>query len=236
MPALVEYIQGQIWLCEYPVHYFGLDFNSRMTVIRLDGGSVLLHSPCAIDEPLKQAIEEIGPVTQIVAPGTYHYFHIASAQDAFPQAQTFICPGIEQKLPELEFDGFLGDKPALAWSGDFEQVLVRGNRFIREVAFFHKPSRTLLLVDLVENIGDSTEGVGWGMKFWWKIVFRMWNKAKPAPEYQLGWNNKNAARLSLERILEWEFERVIIAHGDLIEANAKSIVRSAWEPPLEGTH
>ncbi len=99
--------------------------------------------------------------------------------------------------------------------------------------FFHKPSRTLILVDLIENIGDKTRGVGWGLKFWWKLVFRMWNRPKPAPEYQLGWKDKVAARQSLLQILGWNFERVIISHGDLIDQNAKEVVRLAWKVPLE---
>ena len=115
---------------------------------------------------------------------------------------------------------------------DIEQVLVRGTRFIWEVAFFHKPSSTLVLTDLVENVGGHTEGVGWGLKLWFKFVFRMWNKAKPAPEYQMGWKDQPAAARSLERILRWGFERVVLAHGDLIETNARAIVRDAWRYPL----
>ena len=231
---MTELVPTKIWLCEYPVRYAGLDFSSRMTVIRLSDGTVMLHSPCDIDEAMKQRIESIGPVGHIVAPGSYHYFHVASAQEAFPEAQTYICPGIERKRPDLDFDWFLGDRAPEAWDGDIDQVLVRGTRYIWEVAFFHKPSRTLVLVDLVENIGDQTAGVGWGLKLWWKVVFRMWNHPKPAPEYQLGWKDKNAAGRSLERILRWDFERVILAHGDLIVTNAKATVREAWAVPLKG--
>ncbi len=230
---LVEYIPNQIWLCEYPVHYAGLDFYSRMTAIALPNGNLMLHSPCAIDPEMKQALDRIGKVAYIVAPGTYHYLHVPSAQQAFPEAETYICPGIERKRPDLEFDWILGDRSPDVWKDDLEQVLVRGNRFIWEVAFFHKSSRALVLVDLVENIGDRTEGVGWGLKLWWQVVFHMWNNPKPAPEYQLGWKDKKAARRSLESILQWDFERVILAHGDLIETNAKAVLRKAWAVPLE---
>jgi len=122
----------------------------------------------------------------IVAPGSYHYLHVSSAQRAFPEAETFICPGVERKNPEIEFDWLLGDRPDKRWEDDFEQVLVRGNRYIWEVAFHHKSSRTLILVDLIENITDKTEDVSWSLELWWKVVFRMWGNPKPAPEYQLG--------------------------------------------------
>jgi len=90
----------------------------------------------------------------------------------------------------------------------------------------------LLLVDLIENIGDATPDIGWQMKLWWKLVFRMWNKAKPAPEYQMGWKDKPAARASLEKILAWDFERIIISHGENIESDAKAIALKAWTGPL----
>jgi hypothetical protein len=87
----------------------------------------------------------------------------------------------------------------------------------------------LILVDLVENFGDATAQVDWKLKLWWKIVFHMWNTAKPAPEYQLGWRDRKAARDSLRRILRWDFQRVILAHGDLIEADARQVVEKAWQ-------
>ena len=36
------------------------------------------------------------------------------------------------------------------------------------------------LVDLVENIGDATPGTDRVLRFWWKVVMRMWNRARPA--------------------------------------------------------
>jgi hypothetical protein len=67
--ALTEYIPNQIWLNQYMIHFGGMDFYSRMTVIRLSDGSFLLHSPCHIDAQISRAIDNIGPVAHIVAPG-----------------------------------------------------------------------------------------------------------------------------------------------------------------------
>ena len=103
-----------------------------------------------------------------------------------------------------------------------------------EVAFFHRAAKVLILVDLIENIGDKTPEVDRVLKFWWKVVFRMWNHPKPAPEYQMGWRDKQAAAQSLRRILQWDFRRILLAHGDLIEKNAHEIARAAWAKPLGG--
>ena len=143
-------------------------------------GSLVAPSPCPIDAALKAELEGIGPVKHIVAPGTYHYFHVAEWQAAFPEATTWICPGVERKLPGLRFDWLLGDRSPQVWEDEIDQVLVRGTRFIVEIAFFHRVSRTLVLTDLVENIGDGSPGGSDRLlRFWWKSVFRMWNRPPP---------------------------------------------------------
>ncbi len=229
---LIQHTPGQIWITDYPVHYSGLDFSARMTVIRLPGRGLMLHSPCDIDSHMAAQLENLGEVACIVAPGSYHYFHVKSAQAAFPNAETWICPGIERKKPDLEFDWFLSDNSPPEWADTFDQCLVRGNRLIWEVAFLHKPSKTLILVDLIENIGDSTPHVDWKLKLWWKAVFRMWNRPRPAPEYQLGWKDRRAAKASLEHILGWDFTRIIVSHGDNIDEDAKAAAEAAWRDQL----
>jgi Domain of unknown function (DUF4336) len=229
---LTEYVPSRIWLKKYPVQYAGASFFARATFVRLSDGSVLVHSPCPIDETLEAELKGIGPVKHIVAPGSYHYFHVTAWQTAYPEATTWICPGVERKCPGLEFDWLLSDRAPEVWRGELDQALVRGNRFIWEVAFFDRPSKTLVLTDLIENIGEHTEGTDWVLKFWWKVVMRMWGRPRPAPEYQMGWQDKAAAKRSLQRILKWDFERIVIAHGDNIDANAKATAREAWAKPL----
>ncbi len=229
---LVEYAGGAIWLAEYPVHYAGCELTARMTVVKLSDGSLLLHSPCEIDDRLKAQLDALGPVSCIVAPGTYHYFYVTSAQQAYPEADTWICPGIERKRDDIDFDWILGNEPDAKWAGDLEQVLVRGTRYIWETVFFHRASKTLIVTDLIEYIGDKTPGAGGVLKFWWKAVFHMWNHPRPAPEYQMGWKNKKLVKHCLEGVLAWDFERIILAHGDNIESRAREMAEEAWRVPL----
>jgi hypothetical protein len=214
---------------EYPVRFAGMDLFGRMTIIRLRNGDLLIHDPCKIDNRVKIEIDAIGEVKYIVAPGSYHHLFVTDFQKNYPDAETFLCPGLEQKRPNIRFEWMLGNKPDHRWEDDLDQVLVHGTKYIREVAFFHRPTKTLILVDLLENIGDDYQHpTGLLIRFWWKVVFRMWNNPKAAPEYQIGWGNKNAVRKSLNKILNWKAGRVILAHGELIEDNANKVLRTAW--------
>jgi hypothetical protein len=104
---------------------------------------------------------------------------------------------------------------------------VQWTRVMREVAFFHRASRTLILVDLVENFTNATEGTNWFLRAAFRAV-GMWNRATPAPEYKMGWGDKALVRDAMQRIVAWDFDRVIVSHGDLITRDARDVVVRAW--------
>lgn len=204
-----------------------------MTVIRLASGELMLHSPCNITVAMAKEISALGSVAHIVAPGNFHHLYVPTAQAAFPSAKTWICPGIERKRRGLKYDGLLGDVAPVEWAAEMDQVLVQGSRIMREVAMFHRASRTLILVDLIENFTDATPHTGGALKFWFKYLLRMWNNPRPAPEYRIGWSDRQAAAKSLRCILAWDFDRIVLSHGDLVGRGAHEVAIKAWSGILE---
>ena len=234
MVNLKEYIKDQIWILEYPVQFFGMDLFARTTIIRLENGELIVHDPCKIDEVIKSEIDSLGVVKFIIAPGSYHHLFITDFQRKYPNAETYLCPGLERKRPDIKFDWILGNKPDQRWGDTLEQVLIQGTKYMWEVVFLHRPSKTLILVDLLENIGDDYQHkAGLLLQFWWRYIFRMWNNPKAAPEYQMGWGNKNIVKNGLNKILGWNAERVILAHGENIEKNVSGILNTAWKRVLD---
>jgi hypothetical protein len=220
-------VPDALWLREYPVRLGGARCNARMTLIKLRGGELLVHSPCAFDDALAAEVAALGRVAAIIAPGNFHWLHVRSCQRAFPDATTYVCPGVEKRAKDLAFDVTLGDDAPALWADELAQVVLQGTRVMREVAFLHRASRTLLLVDLVENFTPATPGTN----LFLRIVFRtigMWNRAVPAPEYRFAWGDKARVRESMERILAWDFDRVIVSHGDLVTRDARQTVAHAW--------
>jgi len=232
-PSLQQFAED-VYIAEYPIAFAGCRFNARMTVIRLSDGKLLLHSPCDIDDALKTQIDQLGEVSCIIAPGNYHYLHVTQCKQVFPSAQVYLSPGLEKKQPDLSEMGaqVLQDKDPL--DKNVDHVFLSGNRVINEIVFFHSPSKTLVLTDSIEYIGDDTPETNWVLRMWW-FIMRMWNKPKPAPEYQMGWmcKNKQESRDCMERILKWDFDKVIIAHGQNVTSDSKTVVREAWSSVLE---
>jgi hypothetical protein len=233
MDQLVEYIKDQIWILEYPIRFAGLNLFGRMTIVKLDNGNLFIHDPCEMSDLVRREIDAIGEVNYIVAPGSYHHLFVTDFQQKYPNAETFLCPGLERKRPDIKFEWILGNKPDQRWANVFDQVVIQGTKYMWEVAFFHKPSKTLILVDLLENIGDDFKHpTSLYLRFWWKVVYRMWNNPKAAPEYQMGWGKKDIVKEGLNKILSWKAERVILAHGELIERDVSNVLGSAWHKVL----
>lgn len=222
---LRELVRGQLWVKEHPVRLAGGRFLTRMTIMRLDDG-LCLHSPVEIDTATRSTIEGLGEVRAIIAPSTFHHFFVASAQSAFPSARTYAIEGLDAKRKDLHFDELLRDEPPALWAGQMDHVVI-GNRVMREVVFLHHASRTLVAVDLVENFRDETPGTNVTLRAWISL-FGMWGRPRPAPELRWLTRDREAAREALERLLAWQFDRAIIAHGELLDFKPKDAIREAW--------
>lgn len=228
MASLLQvFVPDALWLVDYPVRLGGARFNARMTVIKLRTGQILVHSPCHFDAALTTEVAALGRVAAIIAPGNFHWLHLRSCQQAFPDAATYVCPGVETRAKDLVFDFILGDDAPPLWADDLLQVAPQGTRIMREVAFLHRDSGTLILVDLIENFTSNTPGTNLLLRILFRAL-RMWNRPRPAPEYWLSWGDKARLREQMERVLAWDFKRVILSHGDVITDDARRIVAEAW--------
>lgn len=222
---LLEYVPGLVWLKEHPLSLMGAAIRTRMTVLRLDAG-LCLHSPVLIDDSTREEIEKLGEVIALVAPSNCHHLYFTSAQQAFPRARTFGTADVQRKRKDLRFDEIIGEEPSSCWRGQMEQVFV-GNRIMREVDFFHRASQTLVAVDLVENFSSQTAGINGVLRAMMRVL-GMWERPRPAPELRWLTRDTETARKAIERILAWDFERAVIAHGDLLNQAPHKAIREAW--------
>lgn len=128
----------------------------RATVIRLPGGEMLIHSPSRLTPDLRRQIEEIGPIRHLVAPNIAHWTFLKDWQQQAPDAVTWAAPGLRKraqvKKSGVRLDRDLGDDTAPGWPSDLEQIGVPGAAGFCEIALHYRPSRTLILTDLVLNL------------------------------------------------------------------------------------
>ena len=153
MPTL-QRLAETLWVASVPHHFMGLHVGTRMTVVKLHTGGVLLYSPIPLDDALRAAIHDIGPVTHIVCPNVFHHMYAGDAKAAYPAAVLHGPAALRRKRPDLPLEAVLGDTPHLDWKGDLEPLTVRGS-LMHETVFFHPASKTLITSDLVENFSKA---------------------------------------------------------------------------------
>lgn len=200
------------------------DFSTRMTIIRLSDGGLFLHSPVDLDDALRTELDSVGAVRAIVAPNKFHHLYAGDCCTAYPDAKLYGVMGLPEKRKDLGFDGMLADEPRVEWRGDIEQRRIHGMPMVNEVAFFHPGSGTLILTDLVFNVSGSRP---WGVP----ALSKMLGVGGGFGPSRLGrWliRDKQATRESLGHILRWKFDRLILAHGDVVETGGYQKLRDAF--------
>ncbi|MDP2308971.1 MAG: DUF4336 domain-containing protein [Pseudomonadota bacterium] len=211
-----------VWIEPRRTRFFGVETGTRMTVVRLAEGGLFVHSPVALDAETRSAVDALGEVRAVVAPSIFHHLHVGAWMAAFPRAVFGACPGLDRKRADLAFTVVLGDQPHDVWARDLEQVYFSSRRE-NEVDFYHPRSRTLICADALLNLSQhdylST-----------RIVARVMGNSGPG----LGWmeplmvRDHGLARRQVDRMLEWDTDKVVLAHGTLVERDGREVLRSAY--------
>ncbi|MGB3670576.1 MAG: DUF4336 domain-containing protein [Phormidesmis sp.] len=233
---IIEALDNNLWIAEQPLRYFGLEVGTRMTVIRLSSGALAVISPVEISDRLKQQLDSIGPVKHIVAPNLYHYFYATGFKNSYPTATFWATTGLKEKKPNLPVDRVLGADGVSSqtdlWT-DLEGHLLDGYRtlgsggveLLNEWVFFHAASRTLILTDAAFHFDQSFPLIT-------QLAARVggsYQRLGPSLIERVVTTDKARVKASMEKILSWDFERVVMAHGTVVERDGKRKLAASYD-------
>jgi hypothetical protein len=71
--CIVRQLDSDLWVSESPLRFLGLEVGARMTVVRLSGGRLWLHSPVPAIPELIEQVRALGEVAYLVAPNRFHH-------------------------------------------------------------------------------------------------------------------------------------------------------------------
>lgn len=231
---MLNQLAPNLWVADQPLSVLGVQLGTRMTIVRLGSNGLFVHGPIALTPELQAEIDALGPVQAVVAPSAMHHLHIGDFMRAYPHAQFFAAEGVAKKRPELRFHGVLGDRPEFLWGSDLDQMPILGCPKVHEVAFLHRASRTLILTDWLFNFSHART------RFTPPLLTRLylrlagaWGGPRQSRLLRSFITDRGAALASTDRILAWDFDRVIVGHGDVIETGGHNALReaTAWLRP-----
>jgi hypothetical protein len=229
---MLREIDEEIWVAEQPLRYLGLSVGTRMTVVRLANHELAVISPIQASDAIVSQLSKLGTVKHIIAPNLYHYLFAAHFKSLYPQATFWAAPGLEIKKPELPIDQIIQSDADRLWNGlefiffdGFRVLGLNGFDSLNECVFFHSASRTLILTDTAFHFDESFPML---TQFATRVLGG-YKRLSPSVLERIATTDKERVKKSVELVLNWDFERVIMAHGSIVEQNGKEMFKQGYE-------
>ncbi|KPI38683.1 uncharacterized protein AB675_4124 [Cyphellophora attinorum] len=226
-----------------PFLRFGrIKVGGRGTLVRLSSGALAVFSPVALTDDVRSTVTaKGGNVKYIVALDFEHHIFIGPWAKAYPNAEVIGVEGLPEKR-EQDADT-KGVKFHHVFSGSNKLDLKISDEFSRdfdveyfhshpnkELAFLHKPSRTMIEADLLFNLPATEQFSKSGLSPTAGILTKLFGGImhtrgpmiwqKRALWY--GSKDRPAFSQSVNRVKAWDFDRIIPCHGDVIETGGKA--------------
>jgi hypothetical protein len=204
-----------LWIADGPtVRFFGMLYPTRMVVVKLSDGALWINSPVAATREEAGELEHLGPIAHLVSPTPLHDWRLKQWAEFFPQAQVWKARALIETPPR-------------AWEAAIDQLLFRGSRVLTEVEFLHRQSRTVIMGDFIQNFQPQR---GHALRNTLLHFGGILQGGAPR-DLRLSFAGKRhmeMGRASLRTLLAWDFDKVVLAHGDCVDGDAKPFIERSF--------
>lgn len=228
MSALTVVVADKIWSMDRPVWFSGVRLRARTTVVRLDDGGLLLHSPAPPTGALTEQLRALGPVRWLVIPNCFHHLGTPAAAAHFPEAQVVGPASARARNTALKLHIELGDPKLAEALPEFDALPLLGVPFLDETVLYHRPTQTLLGADIVLCASAKDH---WTWR-WAARITGCYERVRVPPDVRKQLPDKTAAARSIRAMLERPAQRLLVGHADILEEGCRDHLAEAWR--LEG--
>ncbi len=219
-----------IWIREG--EWYESVFRRRMTVMALQNGDVLVHNPFVMKDADLKSLQTLGKRVGLVVPNALHGDEAGGMasrlKELGSEVQVWVPAAMVKKVEkQCKVQGTLENDWPTAWAESVKCLPVQGLRIIHESVFFHQISRTLVVTDLVFNMEprDFRSNL--------ERTLMRWNRVGQGlgPSWlcdHLFTRDLKARQRSLEEILSWDFDRVVMNHGHVVHQGGKKLMKQAF--------
>ncbi len=219
---MLRQLEQDLWVADQSLRYLGVSVGTRMTVVRLQNDQLAVISAVAPEPKLVAQLDAIGIVSHIIVPNLYHYLFAADFKTAYPNAILWSVPGLKEKKPDIPVDNII-DSDTPIWSGLAHQFFVglktlglNGIDDFNECVFLHAASRTLIVTDAAFHFDETYPAL---TQFAMQLL-GSYKRLRPSLLERIV-SPRESIQTSLRPVLAWDFDRVVMAHGTIIEESGK---------------
>jgi hypothetical protein len=227
---MLEQVDDALWIAEGAnVSFYGASYPTRSVIVRLGSGGLWIWSPVELTPDLRADIDRLGSVRHLVSPNKLHHLYLREWKAAYPKAALWGPQSTIKKRPDLSFRESLNDSPPPEWLPDIDQAWFRGSFVMDEIVFFHRPSGTAIVADLIQTFSDRFLREHWG---WWRFLARLdgltQDQACAPLEWRLSFINRAPARRARDKVLSWDCQRVVVAHGEWVRVGGHELLAKSF--------
>jgi len=249
-----QVVPNAITTFSVPFSRFGrIKVGGRGTVVRLQSGALAVFSPVALTDEVKETVAKLGEVKYIAALDIEHHIFLGPWHAAYPNAKVLGPEGLAEKRAKQNNEDvpfsvvFTASKkttvdPEFDSEFEYEYVSAHANK---EIVFNHKPTKTMIEADFIFNLPATEQYSKTDVPATTGLLtklFRAINNTQGAAMgqrrfiwYAISSGDRQGYAASCAAINQWDFERIIPCHGDVIESNGKGIFQKIMQWHLEAT-
>ena len=214
-------LADDVSLMTFPMRTLGIDFRRNVTLLRLRDGRVVIHSTAPFSERDLRVIKDFGEPAWLID-ATLIHDTVAKKGRAALVGPSYLAPAGFAKQTGILTESLF--PPPNDWAGEIDVLRIEGIR-TNEHALFHRRSRTLVVADLFFSFPQTISG--WP-RFFARHVMRLPRLFGISIFFRrLMIRDRQAFADSMNVLLAWNFERLVVGHWEPIEKDAKEAVKRA---------
>ncbi len=228
---MLEQLGPDIWIADGGiVSFFGFDYPTRMAVVRLADGGLWVWSPIELSPEIEDEVRALGPVRQLVSPNKLHHMFLAEWKAKFAEAKLWGTASTVARFGKLEFAEALADDPPPDWAGQIDQFYFDNSRFLDELIFFHRKSRTAIIADLSQPFSEDFLDKHWPRWLRWvaRRIGMVEGTGHGPIEVRLTFRRRAEGRAKIRALIAEDPERVVVAHGEIVRSGGADFLRRAF--------
>ncbi len=218
----LQQVGSGVWTLRYPLGILGCQFGRSVTVMQLRSGKLLIHSTARFDAAEVGAISLLGTPGWLIDATNFHDTYAREGREAFAGVPYLAPPG----FPKARETGAQTIEPTPAeWAGEVEVLRLAGMPKLNEHIFLHRASGTLVVCDLLFHLAHAS---AW-TRFFGRHVMRLKNDVGISAFFRSMIRDRTAFRASVEELLRWDFARIVVGHGEIIQNDARAKLAEVLE-------
>jgi hypothetical protein len=228
---MIEKFGPDIWTADGgTVSFFRIPYPTRMAVVRLADGGLWIWSPIKLGPEIEESVVALGPVRHLVSPNKLHHLFLGEWSARFPDAKLWGTASTVAKIRQVQFSGVLADSAPPDWAGQIDQYHFGNSRFLDELMFFHRESRTAIIGDYSQPFSEAFLKSHWP---WWartlaRLVGMIEGRGYAPLEVRTTFRRRATARAKMRSLIDSNPERVVVAHGEIVRSGGAAFLRRAF--------